>query len=103
MKTAIAQAKKEIAELWSSPSDTPTYTQIFEVLDRIEKYVDDGWISIQSEKDLPRGDSNTFFEICINGVNAKYLVNEELMQYNRDKVNITHYKPFYYSDNPLHK
>lgn len=36
MKTAIEIAEKEIAELWSSPSDQPTYTQIFEVLDRVK-------------------------------------------------------------------
>jgi len=34
MKTAIEIAEKEIAELWGSPSDQPTYTQIFEVLER---------------------------------------------------------------------
>jgi len=33
MKTAIQQAIKEIAELWSSPSDQPTYTQIFNILE----------------------------------------------------------------------
>lgn len=33
MKTAMQEAIKEIAELWSSPSDTPTYTQIFNVLE----------------------------------------------------------------------
>jgi hypothetical protein len=32
-QTAVQQAIKEIAELWSSPSDTPTYTQIFNVLE----------------------------------------------------------------------
>lgn len=32
-QTAMKQAIKEIAELWSSPSDTPTYTQIFNVLE----------------------------------------------------------------------
>ena len=38
MKTAMQEAIKEIAELWSSPSDTPTYTQIFEVLEsKLEK------------------------------------------------------------------
>lgn len=38
MKTAMQEAIKEIAELWSSPSDTPTYTQIFEVLiSKLEK------------------------------------------------------------------
>ncbi len=36
MKTAIEIAEKEIAELWSSPSDQPTYTQIFEVLERVK-------------------------------------------------------------------
>ena len=33
MKTAMQEAIKEIAELWSSPSDTPTYTQIFNILE----------------------------------------------------------------------
>jgi CHASE3 domain sensor protein len=33
MKTALQQAIKEIAELWSSPSDQPTYTQIFNILE----------------------------------------------------------------------
>jgi len=37
MKTAIEIAEKEIAELWSSPSDHPTYTQIFEVLERVKE------------------------------------------------------------------
>ncbi len=38
MKTAMQEAIKEIAELWSSPSDTPTYTQIFNVLEsKLEK------------------------------------------------------------------
>lgn len=32
-QTAMQQSIKEIAELWSSPSDTPTYTQIFNVLE----------------------------------------------------------------------
>jgi hypothetical protein len=32
-QTAVQQAIKEIAELWSSSSDTPTYTQIFNVLE----------------------------------------------------------------------
>lgn len=32
-QTAMQQAIKEIADLWSSPSDTPTYTQIFNVLE----------------------------------------------------------------------
>lgn len=32
-QTAMQGAIKEIAELWSSPSDTPTYTQIFNVLE----------------------------------------------------------------------
>lgn len=32
-ETAMQEAIKEIAELWSSPSDTPTYTQIFNVLE----------------------------------------------------------------------
>ena len=36
MKTAIEIAEKEIAELWGSPSDQPTYTQIFEVLERVK-------------------------------------------------------------------
>ena len=33
MKTALQQAIKEIAELWSSPSDQPTYTEIFNILE----------------------------------------------------------------------
>jgi hypothetical protein len=33
MKTAMQEAIKEIAELWSSPSDRPNYTQIFKVLE----------------------------------------------------------------------
>ena len=33
MKTALQEAIKEIAELWSSPSDRPNYTQIFKVLE----------------------------------------------------------------------
>lgn len=33
MKTAMQQVIKEIAELWSSPSDQPTYTQIFNILE----------------------------------------------------------------------
>ena len=38
MKTAMQEAIKEIAELCSSPSDTPTYTQIFKVLgSKLEK------------------------------------------------------------------
>ena len=32
-QTAMQIAIKEIAELWSSPSDTPTYTQIFNILE----------------------------------------------------------------------
>ena len=35
MKTPITEAQIEIAKLWSSPSDQPTYTQIFEILDRL--------------------------------------------------------------------
>jgi hypothetical protein len=31
-KTALQQAIIEIAELWSSPSDQPSYTQVFDVL-----------------------------------------------------------------------
>jgi hypothetical protein len=38
MKTAMQEAIKEIAELWGSPSDRPTYSQIFKVLeDKLEK------------------------------------------------------------------
>jgi hypothetical protein len=38
MKTAMQEAIKEIAELWSSPSDRPNYTQIFKVLEsKLEK------------------------------------------------------------------
>lgn len=38
MKTAMQEAIKEIAELWGSPSDKPTYSQIFKVLeDKLEK------------------------------------------------------------------
>jgi hypothetical protein len=33
MKTAMQQAIKEIAYLWSSPGDNPNYTKIFEVLE----------------------------------------------------------------------
>jgi hypothetical protein len=33
MKTAMQQAIKEIADLWSSPGDTPNYPKIFEVLE----------------------------------------------------------------------
>lgn len=33
MKTAIQNAIKEIAELWSSPSDQPTYSQVFDILE----------------------------------------------------------------------
>lgn len=36
MKTAIQIAKTKIAELWSSPSDQPTYSQIFEILEESE-------------------------------------------------------------------
>lgn len=36
MKTAIEIAENEIAELWSSPSDQPTYSQIFGVLERVK-------------------------------------------------------------------
>lgn len=47
MKTAMQQAIKEIAELWSSPSDQPTYTQIFNILESklpIEKQqIIDSW------------------------------------------------------------
>lgn len=32
-QTAIQEAIKEIAYLWGSPSDQPTYTKIFEVLE----------------------------------------------------------------------
>lgn len=32
-QSAMQIAIKEIAELWSSPSDTPTYTQIFNILE----------------------------------------------------------------------
>jgi len=31
-KTALQQAIREIAELWSSPSDQPNYVQVFDVL-----------------------------------------------------------------------
>jgi hypothetical protein len=34
MKTAMQKVESEIAELWSSPSDQPTYSQIFEILER---------------------------------------------------------------------
>jgi len=38
MKTAMQEAIKEIAELWGSPSDSPTYSQIFKVLEsKLEK------------------------------------------------------------------
>ena len=34
----MQEAIKEIAELWSSPSDTPNYTQIFKILEgKLEK------------------------------------------------------------------
>jgi hypothetical protein len=33
MKTAMQLAIKEVADLWGSPSDTPNYTKIFEVLE----------------------------------------------------------------------
>lgn len=36
MKTAIQTAKTKIAELWSSPSDQPTYSQILEILEESE-------------------------------------------------------------------
>jgi len=32
-KTPMQEAMKEIAELWSSPSDQPTYSQIFKILE----------------------------------------------------------------------
>jgi len=32
-RTPICQAQKRIAELWSSPSDRPTYSQVFQILD----------------------------------------------------------------------
>lgn len=57
MKTAMQQAIKEIAELWSSPSDTPTYTQIFKVLesklDKEKEQIKDAFFSgCQSERQL---------------------------------------------------
>jgi len=33
--TPMQEAKKQIAELWSSPSDQPTYSQIFEILESL--------------------------------------------------------------------
>jgi hypothetical protein len=33
MKTALQQAIREIAELWSSPSDQPNYTQVLKILE----------------------------------------------------------------------
>jgi len=36
--TTMQEAIKDIAELWGSPSDRPTYSQIFKVLeDKLEK------------------------------------------------------------------
>jgi len=32
-QTAMQEAIKEIAYLWGSPSDQPTYTKIFEILE----------------------------------------------------------------------
>ncbi len=55
-QTAMQQAIKEIAGLWSSPSDTPNYTQIFNVLENkleIEKQqIIDAWIDGKENKDF---------------------------------------------------
>lgn len=63
--TPMQEAKKQIAELWSSPSDQPTYSQIFKILDEqelkekqvIEDAYDDGFenyrdASIGSDDDI---------------------------------------------------
>lgn len=36
MKTAIENAKSKIVELWSSPSDQPTYSKILDILEESE-------------------------------------------------------------------
>lgn len=65
MKTAIEIAEKEIAELWSSPSDQPTYTQIFKVLERVkpifEQQIIDAYIEGHTTMQ-GAGCSHTYYE-----------------------------------------
>ena len=53
MKTVMQQAIEEIAELWSSPSDRPNYTQIFKVLEsKLEKekeQIINAWIATDNK------------------------------------------------------
>ena len=70
MKTAMQEAIKEIAELWSSPSDTPNYTQIFEVLESKLKKEKEQIINSRLEYGMLKGltytDSNELAEKYYN-------------------------------------
>jgi len=48
-KTPILKIEKEIAELWSSPSDTPTYSKIFEILDKYKLIEQESMIDFHIE------------------------------------------------------
>jgi len=85
MKTAIEIAEKYIAELWSSPSDQPTYTQIFEVLERVkpifEQQIIDaynsgwqyGFLANDRENVTPTKNSETYY-------NDTYTTNKETLK-----------------------
>lgn len=60
-----------------------------------------GWTAILSEKDLPKGDSHTLFETCINSKNVGYLVNSSLIRANWKNINITHYKRYEPTADPI--
>ena len=61
----MQEAIKEIAELWSSPSDRPNYTQIFKVLEsKLEKekeQIIDAYIEGGNWDELPQPKFNNYF------------------------------------------
>jgi len=74
-QTVMQQAIKEIADLWSSPGDTPTYTQIFNVLENklemekqqiIESYCQ-GCFDVNKDNSIfPRETSEQYYNETFN-------------------------------------
>jgi len=69
-KTPLAEAKKQISELWSSPSDQPTYTQILEVLDQL----------MPKEKEVIISAYNENENYMVDGIDAESYFNETFTQ-----------------------
>jgi len=88
MKTAIEIAEKEIAELWGSPSDQPTYTQIFEVLERVkpifeQQIIDafnEGYRNGEQETMVASKKDVSEYDDAINYFNDNYTTNKETLK-----------------------